>query len=134
MGVDIYSVRLGWGGARLGPDVRITTAADILDDFATDLAWNPQSGRYLLIRSKDLQELYGRDVYGQWLSAGGQPLGSGFRIIQPKDTPEQDATDDTSGTLAYDSVNNRYLVAWSDYRLAGTQNLNIDIWGRLVNG
>ncbi|MBN2114841.1 MAG: hypothetical protein JW785_12030 [Acidimicrobiia bacterium] len=134
-GTDIYGVRLkGADGTRLGGDVRLVGPGDVGDDFVGGLAWNATTGRYLLtLSTSDGGWKYGWDVFGQRLSAEGKRQGKAFRIIPPKGSPEADLTDDRGGQLAWDGANNRYLVVWVDYRLE-SQNVNLDVWGRLVVG
>ena len=136
-GSDIYGVLLkGADGSRLGGDVLLVHPVyNVLSDYVGGLAWNPISGKYLMTyQDWSLDLIYGWDIYGQRITAEGKRLGNKFRIIPPKGSEEVDLTDDTEGVLAWNNVDNEYLVVWVDYRLEGTSAFNLDIWARRVAG
>jgi hypothetical protein len=80
--------------------------------------YSPDNNRYLVVYDKS------GDIYGKFVSANGITYGAEFVIC-----------DDTNGqyspSVAYDSVNQRYLVTWQDTRNSGTTGT--DIYGQLVN-
>lgn len=135
-GTDIYGVLLkGSDGSRLGGDIRLVHPENNLDDTVGDLAWNPTSGNYFMTYDDESFDwMYGWDVYGQRISPAGRRSGNSFRIIPPKGSEEADLTDDTGGALAWNSVDNQYLVTWTDARRAGTPVFNLDTFARRVTG
>ena len=87
------------------------------------IAYDPQNNRYLIVYSKKIDggsEIH--DIYGQLINPDGTPSGSDFVI--------SNATKDQQlPSVAYDSINGRFLVVWRDFR-NGTDN---NIHGQLVN-
>ena len=66
----------------------------------------------------------GWDIYGQVVTAGGAVYGGNIAICTAADNQYDPS-------VAYDSANQRFLVAWSDYRNSATSYA--DIYGQLVN-
>lgn len=90
-------------------------------DRAPSLAYDSQNNRYLLVYVKEDIGL-APHIYGQLLNCDGTAYGNEFQIS------EEDYMK-YNPSVAYDAVNNRFLVVWSELR-NGTSD---DIYGQLVN-
>lgn len=66
----------------------------------------------------------GFDIYGRIFDGGGQPITGDIPIVQAKRSQGNPA-------IAFDTVNDRILVLWSDWRDAA--DVDSDIYGRLFN-
>lgn len=64
------------------------------------------------------------DIYGRIIDARGTPVTGDFPIARNKGGQG-------TSSVAFDPLNNRYLVAWADWRDA--LSIDSDIYGRLVN-
>ena len=84
--------------------------------YASGLAYNPANNRYLAVFHRVDVDI-DNDIYGQILNCDGTPYGPEFTIF---DSDQHSG----SGSVAYDSDNNRFLVLWG---------YNDDIHGQLVN-
>ena len=119
---DIYGWRVSSEGSLIGNAIPISIAADCeLDESSQQspaIAYNSQDNRYLVVWEDDRNGNW--DIYGQWLTRTGDPLGSNFPII---DTDSDQRFPD----LVYNSQDNLYLVVWQDNRHG-----NWDIYGRRV--
>jgi hypothetical protein len=95
-------------------------------DHCPAIAYDPLNNRYLVVYVNEGVS-YGADIYGQFLNPDGTAYGTEFII-----------SDAASGqyspsypSVAFDSANQRFLVAWGDDRNWATTYL--DIYGQLVN-
>ncbi len=66
----------------------------------------------------------GGDIYGRIIDVRGKPVSGDFPIARGKGGQGTSA-------VAFDPLNNRYLVVWADWRNA--TNVDSDIYARLVN-
>ncbi|MCK4867828.1 MAG: hypothetical protein KAT39_07245, partial [Alphaproteobacteria bacterium] len=66
----------------------------------------------------------GFDIYGRIFDGGGQPVTGDIPIVRAKRSQGNPA-------IAFDTVNDRILVLWSDWRDA--KDVDSDIYGRLLN-
>jgi len=82
------------------------------------LAYDSNHNQFLVVYVKNDPN---SDIYGQFLDPFRNPIGSSFPIGTGTDTQ-------IMPMVAFDPVNNRFLVVWSDSR-----NTNYDIYGQLVN-
>jgi hypothetical protein len=104
-----------------GADFRVSNAGTEGNpdrgSFNPKLAYNPNANQYLVV-----WEEYGAtadrsyDIYGQLLSAGGQEVGSDFRISNAADVGSDREAFDPE--VSYDTSSNEYLVVWSGDELA----------------
>jgi hypothetical protein len=93
-------------------------------NYAPAIAYDLVNNRYLVVYHKIDISSENYDIYGQLLNADGTAYGSEF--------PISTATGGQTGaSVAYDSVNGRFLVVWRDHRNQDTTD--IDIYGQLVN-
>jgi len=91
-------------------------------DSYPELAYDPTNNRFLLVYTNvDIDQTY-YHLVGQLLNSDGTTNGAPFPICNHAGSYPWDYS------VAYDSVNQRFLVAWTDYR-----NGNNDIYGQLVN-
>lgn len=65
----------------------------------------------------------GVDIYGRIINPKGNPVGKEFPITRGK-------RGQGNSSIAYDSINNRYLAVWSDWRNAGS--VDSDIYGQFL--
>jgi len=118
---DIYGQLLNanGNGSLIGGNFTISTAPN--DQMWTSVAYDSANQRFL-VAWEDFRSGTNWDIYGQLLNANGSLIGGNFTIST--------APNDQGGTsMAYDSINQRFLVAWDDLR-SGTSG---DIYGRLVS-
>lgn len=94
-------------------DVAITTATG--DQSEPDVAYDgSNSNRYLMVwTDSQTEETTGKDIYGAFYTAAGTP-GAAFAISTA-------TGDQLHPKVAYDSVNQVFLVVWSDSRNAYSQ-------------
>ena len=78
----------------------------------------PSTDRYLIAYDTN------GDIYGQFVNSDGTPYGTEFPI---SNAPQSQYFP----SVAYDSVNQRYLIVWSDYRNSETTGLHI--YGQLID-
>jgi len=90
----------------LGANFPVSTANG--DQFASAVVYNPSSKNYLVVWPDDRnQSTTGTDVYGQFVSSEGKPIGDDFVIT---DAPG----DQLMPQVAYNSTDDEYLVIWYD--------------------
>ena len=132
---EIYGQRLSRTGSEAGADFRISNATDlgkVNTSFArasthADVAWNSAGNQYLVVWSGagESGETIKTEVYGQLLAATGTSVGNDFRISS---TSDQGSNFSASGpVVAYNSVNNRYLVVWQG---GFKKEQQTEIWGQ----
>jgi hypothetical protein len=90
-------------------------------NYATDMAFDPSNNRHLAVFMTGGSN---SDVYGLFIDCNGNPIGNPFWI-------SNNSNMETAPAVAFDTVNNRYLVAWEEFNGAAWH-----IWGTLldVNG
>jgi|GEM_PF-1660098 len=119
---DIYGWRVDGEGKLKGKVISISIATDCESDERVQqdpaVAYNSQDNKYLVVWEDDRHGNW--DIYGQLLSAAGEPLGGNFPIIDI-DTGQR------FPALAYNDQDNLYLVVWQDNRYG-----NWNIYGRRV--
>ena len=122
-GDDIYGRRVAEDGALIDGDIRISGPEAVANEVDPAIAWN--TTEYLVVWSDDRKAgLRGTDIYGQRLSAAGEPVGDAFRISG-------------AGALDYEAkpavawTGSEFLVVWEDGRNSAERNT--DIYGRRVS-
>ncbi|MGC8810797.1 MAG: CFI-box-CTERM domain-containing protein, partial [bacterium] len=90
-------------------------------DLTPSLAYDSQNNRYLLVYLKNYIGLTSH-IYGQLLNCDGTAYGNEFQI-------SEEDNNKYNPSVAYDNVNNKFLVVWEEYR-SGT---SYDIYGQFVN-
>ena len=91
-----------------------------------DIAFDSVNNRYLVVFERvDNQDQF--DIYGQIVNCDGTPYGPPFPICAA-------AYNQQHPRVAYDRLNQRYLVVWYDQRNTFLSTSAGDIYGRLVNG
>lgn len=125
-GRDIYGQRVSAGGARVGPEIRISDAAATSDEFDPAIAWNATADQYLVVWS-DYRggPTRGYDIYGQRVATNGSRVGSVVRISGTGAT----ASESEPG-VAWNGTAGQYLVVWEDTRNLATRSS--DIYGRRI--
>jgi hypothetical protein len=91
-------------------------------DSYPELAYDPSNNRYLLVYTNVDVALTYYHLLGQLLNSDGTTNGAPFPICN------NDGAYAWMPSVAYDNVNQRFLVAWQDNR-----NGTTDIYGQLVN-
>ncbi len=128
VGSSIYGQIVNSDGTLFG------TASDVnfvISDTGNDVvnplvAFDDQNGRFLAAWNDDRNGNY--DVYGQVMNADGSPFGTATNVNFPI---ANEGTHQIDPSIAMDSINHRYLLAWTDFRNQGTQSF--DIYGQIVN-
>jgi len=125
-GADIYARRVRADGKAIGPDRRISGNRATADDHTPVVAWNAVDNEYLVVWEDGRNEAArGTDIYGRRVSADGRPIGGDRRISGLKAT-----ADDYKPAVAWNAVDNEYLVIWGDGRNEATRGW--DVYGRRV--
>ncbi|MBN1975968.1 MAG: hypothetical protein JW918_01085 [Anaerolineae bacterium] len=100
---EVYGQRVWWPGLLLGHNFGITSAS--LSQTYPAVAYNHRYHEYLAVWADERNG--NADIYGQRYDRDGIPLGSNFVI-------RQEAGDQLYPDVAYNSIDNEYLVVWSD--------------------
>jgi len=121
--VDIYGSLLGGDGELLLPSFPIANAP--YKQLKPVVAYSPVTETYLVVwldhRADDVS---GIDIYGQRISSEGVLLGENFLISTSGGNERRPA-------VAYDSVNDRFLVTWSAFPQG--RNYAANVLGRIVS-
>jgi hypothetical protein len=118
---DIYGQFLDPNGAAIGENFPISRGAD--SQINPSLAYNKEdSGNKMLVVWSDMRN-GDYDVYGQWVDPDltGYLEGANYAISTASDNQ-------SSPVVAYETVNNKFLVAWSDHRRE-----QFDIYGQFLD-
>jgi hypothetical protein len=128
-GADIYGRRINADGQRLGHDFRISGKNAIGSDGLSDVTYNSADDEYLVVWMDDRHGPDHPDIYGQRLSPNAIRLGTNFRISDehPSHVPYDDI--EYRPVVAYNALDNQYLVAWSDSR----NYPGVDIYGQRLS-
>jgi len=116
---DIYGQLINAMGSLFGTNLTISTASN--NQYDPSVAYSPANQRFLVVW-EDYRSGTNFDIYGQLISTTGTLIGGNFTISTAPD-------DQWYPSVAYDSVNQRFLVAWEDNRSGTTWN----IYGQLIN-
>ncbi|MBN2113587.1 MAG: hypothetical protein JW785_05605 [Acidimicrobiia bacterium] len=115
-GADIYGRRLD-GQARNLAGFRISGAGGFVDQKWPDVTYNRTSQQFLVVWEDGRRDdTRGVDIWGRFVASSGGPAGKDFRV---SDNPA--TGDERYPALAWDSLADRYLVAWQGDRLGGWQ-------------
>jgi hypothetical protein len=115
---NLFGQRLTSAGAEVGfDDEQLThfTGTDSSADDAAGVAYDSKNQRYLAVVRGEDQALIGNgqdEIFGHLMSTDGSPIGPDrFRISHVSETnPSGDAK---PASVAYDPINDRFLVAWN---------------------
>jgi hypothetical protein len=137
-GDDIYGQLVDEDGTlvetTIGSNFAVTNANE--SQFEAAVAYDSTNGRFL-VAWQDFRGLANYDIYGQLVNAdwGGEPA-RGSHYLTDSDVNFPISTEATEyqylPALAFDDVNNRFLVVWADNR--NWETSGDDIYGQLVNG
>ena len=120
---DIYGQFRSTDGTALNFEFIISNGAGTQQQAA--VAFDTTNSNFLVVWRDGRNTLTtGEDIYGQILSADGFLSGGNFAISNA-------AGNQVAPSVAFDSVNQRFLVTWEDGRTEGTTGQ--DIYGQLVN-
>lgn len=127
-GSDIYGQVVEADGTLVGSEFRITGSRARADAWDPAVAANTVRDEFLVVWMDQRNEATrGADIYAQRLDRDGTRLGTNFRISGKRATEW-----DQLAQVAFDPGNDRYLVAWSDFRNDSTRGS--DVYGQLVDG
>ena len=88
-------------------------------------AYNGTDNQYLVIwDDRRDRATNGQDLYGQILSAQGEPIGHNFPIAAGPD-------DEGRATVVYNAIDQQYLAVWEDSRNLATNG--VDIYGQRLS-
>ena len=125
---DIYGQIVSPQGIPYGDNIVISDATNNQTHPSVSFGSNSNSNisEKFLVTWNDYRNwnTTGYDIYGQVLLPGGTPLNQEFVICD-------DDKDQVSPSAAYNSINKRFLVVWSDGR--GGDTTMYDIYGQMVN-
>jgi hypothetical protein len=130
-GKDIYGQLVCKDGTLCGPasDMNFVISNGITDQYHPSVAYDTVNQRYLVAWEdyRNTGTTVG-DIYGQLLDEEGKFYGTatGVNFVISNATYYQ-----STPSVAYDSANQRYLVAWQDYRNYATTVY--DIYGQLID-
>ncbi|AET66132.1 cell wall-binding protein [Desulfosporosinus orientis DSM 765] len=127
---DIYGQLVSSNAALQGANFAICdngAEGSQADQYDPAVAFDSQSQKYLVVW-EDFRSFNTNDIYGQFISANGEIMGhnskTNFVISDASGNQDQ-------AVVTYDSVNQRFLVAFRDFRNGGS---NTDIYGQIVSG
>ncbi len=130
-GLHIYGQLIDKDGNLLGPASDVNFVISNATDYQSDasVAYDSVNQRYLVAWSDNRNSGTTQgDIYGQLIDKDGNPLGPASDV----NFVISNATDYQSNpSVAYDSVNQRYLVAWHDSRNSAATGY--DIYGQLID-
>jgi hypothetical protein len=126
MAANVLAAAVGYQAriSHVGPD-----GNPAFDGLAPATAYNPQSNQYLVVWEGDAVTDDESEIYGQLTNAGGNPVGSAFRISQVGADGDP-AFDAFRPAVAYNPQTNEYLVIWHSNAGAGNQ---FEIYGQRVS-
>jgi hypothetical protein len=125
-GHDIYGLRVGADGKRIGKDFRISGAKATSSEHNPAVAFNSTVGQFLVVWEDGRDDATrGVDIYGRRVAANGTRVGGDFRVSGSNATGHE-----FGAAVAYNPVATQYLVSWSDTRSQATRGW--DIYGRRV--
>jgi hypothetical protein len=132
-GQDIYGQLVGNDGSLLETtsDMNFAVTNAFQNQYEASVAYDSANGRFMVIWM-DYRSEVNSDVYGQLVNADWN---GGSHYLTASDENVPIAIESTYShylpALAFDDVNNRFLVVWQDCRDGGSC---YDIYGQLVNG
>ena len=140
--LEIWGQRLdGDSGAPLGARIRISDAGPegSTDYRATspDVVYNSSAGEFLVVwQSSDEAAAFGEEeIWGQRLEAGtGVELGSNDFRISNQGTDGASNADARAPAVAYNTIDDEYLVVWGGDGGPGLENDEFEIWGQRLEG
>lgn len=112
-GDDIFGQRLAVDGSRIGWNFRVSGSKATDNEGNQSVAYSEAQDRYLVVWSDSRhRKSRGNDVFGQVLTGAGDKLGWNVRISRSGRVSLNDA----GVGVAYSSVDDDYLVSWTDGR------------------
>jgi parallel beta-helix repeat protein len=120
---DICGQLTDYDGTPLGSEFVISGAVD--DQRRPLVAYDSGNKRFLVVWT-DLRnrESSSSDIYGQIVNGNGSLYGANLLISNAAKMQDRP-------TVAYDSVNRRFFVAWQDYR--NKETTRYDVYGQIVD-
>jgi hypothetical protein len=119
--LDVYGLIVDENGSILKPEFPISSAAG--DQSKPSVVYDAASKRFLVVWEDTRNAgATGLDIFGQHVSANGSLFGD---VIIISEAGESQA----KPSVAFDSLNNRFLVVWEDSR----STTDLDIYGQMVN-
>lgn len=123
MALMAFGAAMAQGAAAAGADFPVSEGGGMQN--RPTIAFDPNGDRFFLAwydwRNR---KTTGFDIYGRIVDGSGQPITGDIPIAQANRSQGNPA-------VAFDTVNDRILVLWSDWRDAA--DIDSDIYGRLFN-
>jgi hypothetical protein len=133
---EVYAQRLSLTGAKLGQKIRISQTTNAGSDRTVgsmSVAYDPDTQQYLVVWWGDgLATDNEFEIFGQFVSGAGSPVGGDFRISNATDSPLGVNADAARPDVVYNHTNQQYLVVWDADE--GTVNEDNEVWGQRLNG
>jgi hypothetical protein len=123
-------------GVEIGGDERISDAGGLGDSsygaFGPKVAFNSFDNQYLVVwyGKDDLPGIVEREIWGQRLSATGAEIGANDFRISDMGPDGDTAFEPFLPEVAYNSVDNEYLVVWSGDDVTDNER---EIWGQRLS-
>ena len=119
---NVHGQRISNTGALLGSELFVATSSH----YRSSLAYNSQDNTYLVVSPVGDYTMDAGDLYGQLLSSAGAHQGNSFPIC---------TADFTQGdpVVTYNSIDNGYIVVWTDLRNTDSFFRVVDVYGQLVS-
>jgi hypothetical protein len=124
---DIYGQLVNSDGTLNGPDFFICNAPN--GQSHPVVSYDSVNKRFL-VAWMDYRGGSSWDIYGQFVNPDGTRAGTNFVI---SDTPSQQYSPGNIPSLAYDSINQKFLVVWQDIRSGTSYGTYGHVYGQLVN-
>jgi hypothetical protein len=118
---DVWGQRVRADGTLIGAPIIIDQSTDDVI-YAPDVSVNTWRGSYLVVWGRE--DGGGRDVVGQRLRPNGNLLGGTIDIATLP------ASDQIMPRVAYNTMRNKYLVVWADFRWGASDP---DIYGQRLH-
>ena len=118
---DIYGRLVNANGTTSGASFPIAAAAEY--QWNADLAYGSNADQYLVVFDDDRIVPGDKDINGQFINSDGTLSGANFTVSGP-------SSDQLLPAVAYNSLDNQFLVVWQDDRNAASDD---DIYGRVIN-
>jgi hypothetical protein len=124
VGNVVYGQLTSQNGKLIGSEVAIAPLANGVGDTRPRLGYSPKANTFMVVWEDDRNAATtGEEVFGQLITSSGALSGANFPIGTA-------IADQQRPGVAYNSINDEYLVVWADDRNQSTTGF--DIYGQIV--
>ncbi len=123
---NLYGQLVSSNGYPYGTEIVIADNLSVYGHYNPSVAFDNINQRFLVVWY-DYRNFSNYDIYGQLINANGTLYNTASNVnfaISDEATNSQ-----YTPSVAYDNINQRFLVVWEDYR----SGINNDIYGQVVN-